>query len=220
MTNDQTPMTNETPNSNDRMKMRARTPFFIGAWCLALVWSLVIGHWSFAADGGGTPAPDIKKIPITIYPNRVIVVKGKMVEMENLKEHLAALVPDAKKPGVEVTVYPDSKKEMALVGEVVRIAKEAGYTNVNFESPKEKKELPAEIVILISKTGAVLVDEVSVKDAELQAHLEKKLAAEDRPKVRVYVRFTRLVPMKKVGEVVKICKAAGYTDVVPALIAE
>jgi len=188
--------------------------------CAVMTLALLLTSAAFAAEGGDTPAPEIRKIPITIYPNRVIVVKGKMVEMENLKEHLAALVPDAKKPGVEVTVYPETKKEMDLVADVVRIAKEAGYTNVSFSSPKEKKELPAEIVVLVSKTGAILVDEVSVKEADLQAHLEKKLAAEDRPKVRVYVRFTRLVPMKKVGEVVKACKAAGYTDVVPGLIAE
>jgi biopolymer transport protein ExbD len=188
--------------------------------CAVLTLALLLTSAAFAAEGGDAPAPEIRKIPITIYPNRVIVVKGKMVEMEKLKEHLAALVPDAKKPGVEVTVYPESKKEMDLVGDVVRIAKEAGYTNVTFESPKEKKELPAEIVVLVSKTGAILVDEVSVKEADLQAHLEKKLAAEDRPKVRVYVRATRLVSMKKVRDVIKICKDAGYTDTVFGLIAE
>ena len=185
------------------------------AFLLALV--LCVAPCAAAAD---TPAPDIRKIPITIYPHNVLVVRGTMVELDKLKDHLAALVPDAKKSTVEVTVYPNSKAEMGQVAEIVRLAREAGYTKVSYESPPVVKELPQEIAVLVSRTGVIIVDDVTVKEDELKAHLEKKVAAEDRPKVRVYVRFTRLAPMKKVSAVVKICKDAGYVDVVAGVIAE
>ena len=188
---------------------------------LVIVGSLILDHGSLASAADAPPPPaEITKIPITIYANSVIVVKGRMVEMDKLKEHLAALVPDAKKPGVEVTIFPNSKGEMGVVPEIVRIAKEAGYTNVSFESPKPVKELITEIQVLLSRTGAISVDGDGVKDEDLQAHLEKKVPAERREKVTVYIRFTRFVPMKKVGEVAKICRTAGFKDIVTGLIAE
>ncbi len=190
---------------------------------LALVLAACSLQVALAAEGGEAPPapkPEIKRIPITIYPHNVIVVRGKMVERDQLKDHLAGLVPDAKKPGVEVTIYPDSKAEMAQVPDIVRVAREAGYTNVSYVGPEEKKELPEEITVLVSKTGAIAVDGDPVRADELKARLEKKVAAEDRPKVRVYVRFSRLAKMKQVSEVVRTCRDAGYTDVVPGVIAE
>jgi biopolymer transport protein ExbD len=173
------------------------------------------------ATAADAPAkPEIQKIPITIFPHGVLVVRGQMVEMAKLKEHLAALVPDAKKPDVEVTIYPKSQAEVALVGEITRIAKEAGYTKITYESPKPVKAKITEITILISRTGAILVDDNEVKLADLQAHLEKKVEADRRPKVRIYIRFTRLVPMKTVADVAKTCRAAGFTDIVTGIIAE
>ena len=189
---------------------------FIGVWCLVFPWSLVIGHCSFAEGD----APEIKKIPITIYPHNVIVVRGKMVELANLKAHLAGLVPDAKKPSVPVTIYPNSKAEVPQVAEIVRIAKEAGYTSVSYESPKEVKEAITQIGVLISRTGGIFVDDVGVALADLKAHLEKKVEAERRPKVTVLVYFTRLVPMKTVNEVMKTCRDAGFTDVHAQLMLE
>jgi biopolymer transport protein ExbD len=213
-------MTNQTPNTNDpRKTLLPGRPSVIAVCRLAFIWLLVIGHCSFAAEGGATPA-EIRKIPITIFPHSVLVVRGEMVELDKLKEHLAALVPDAKKTAVEVTVYPNSKAEEALVSEVVRIAKEAGYTNVSYASAKETKPPVTEITILLSQTGAILVNDEGVAEKDLRARLEKLVEPERRDKVRIYVRATRLVKMKRVGDITRLCRDAGFKDVVFGIIAE
>ncbi len=192
------------------------------ATLLVLVLAACGVHVALAAEGEAPPAPrpEIKRIPITIYPHNVIVVRGRMVELDKLKDYLGGLVPDAKKPGVEVIVYPDSRAQLAQVPDIVRIAKDAGYTNVTYMSPEVKKELPEQITVVVSSTGVVTVDGGAVKDEELKAHMEKKLAAEDRPKVRVLVCATRRASMKQVAVVMKACRDAGYTDVCFQLMAE
>jgi biopolymer transport protein ExbD len=176
----------------------------------------MIGNWSLLAE----EPPALKRIPITVYPHEVIVVRGKMVEMKDLKTHLAGLVPDTRKTAVEVTVYPNSKEEMGLVPEIIRIAKEAGYTNVNYASAKEAKPLVWEITILVSKTGNILVNDEGVAEKDVQACLEKLVEPERRARVTITLCATRLVNKKSLAAVSKACRDAGFKDVQFALIPE
>ena len=163
---------------------------------------------------------EIKKIDITVFPHEVLVVRGKMVELKDLRGHLTGLVPDAKKPGVEVTVFPQTKNEMDLAAKVIAIAKELGYRKVGFVAPPKETPKVTEITILLSRTGEILVNEDSVAAKDLKARLEKLVEADRRAAVRVYVRWSRFVPHKRVTEVTKTCQEAGFKDIVPGIIAE
>jgi len=171
-------------------------------------------------DNPPIPSGEIKHITISIFPDEVIVVRGKMVELANLREHLGKLVPDARKPGVEVTVVPNSKKEMDLVPRIIQLAKEVGYTNVSYISATTQKPKLTELTILLSKTGELFVEDTLITEKELKGHLEKLVEEERRPKVRVFIRASRLVPHKKIAEISKLCQSLGFKDIVFGIIAE
>ena len=186
--------------------------------CSALL--VFAGSRVVAEEEGPAEPVEIRKIDITVFPHEVLVVRGKMVEFKDLRGHLAALVPDAKKPTVEVTVFPETKSEMDLAAKVIAIAKEVGYTKVGFVGPPKETVKVTEITILLSRTGHILVNEESVAAKDLKGRLEKLVEADRRAAVRVYVRWSRLVPNKKVTEVTKTCREAGFKDIVPGIIAE
>lgn len=171
-------------------------------------------------DNPPIPSGEIKRIAITVFPDEVIVVRGKMVDLADLREHLQKLVPDAKKPGVEVTVIPNSKKEMDLVPRIIQLVKEAGYTNVSYVSAKPQKPRLTEFTILLSKTGELFVEDNLIEAKELKSHLEKLVEEERRPKVRVYIRASRLVQHKSITEISKLCQSLGFKDIVFGIIAE
>jgi biopolymer transport protein ExbD len=197
---------------------------FLLALPLVFAWSV---SFALAADDAkkddkkDTPdKPEITRIPITVFPNNVIIVKGEMVELDKLQAHLKELVPDAKKAGVEVTVAPKSEKEMDVATQVIKIAHEAGYTKVNYIAPEKKKVVITEIMIIVSRTGDVTVGDSAMKPADVRAYLEKLIEPDRRAKVRINVHATRLAPMTKVNEVIKACRDAGFKDVNFIVIAE
>ena len=202
-------------SSGDRMKTFAL--------CVAFV------LWGSLAPGE-EPKPDqdtpptaraeIRRINITVFPHEVIVVRGEMVELAALREHLEKLVPDAKKPGVEVIVNPNSPKEMDLVPKIIQAAKDAGYTNVSYVAAKPEKPVITEINILLSKIGDIFVGDDVVAEKDLKTHLEKMVEEERRAKVRVVIRASRLVPHKKIADVSKLVKDVGFKDLVFRVIAE
>lgn len=171
-------------------------------------------------DNPPIPSAEIRRITINIFPGDVIVVKGKMVKLADLREHLKNLVPDAKKAAVEVLVCPNSKKEMNRVAQIIVMARKLGYTNISYVSAKKTRPKITEITILLSRTGEILVDEDSVKEKELQEHLQKMVEEKRRAKVRVYVRASRLVGYKRIGKITAVCRKAGFKDIVFRIIAE
>jgi biopolymer transport protein ExbD len=173
-----------------------------------------------APDNTAPPPPDIRRINITVFPHEVIIVRGEMVELAALREHLEKLVPDAKKPGVEVIVNPNSPKEMDLVPKIIQAAKDAGYTNVSYNSAKLEKPVITEISILLSRTGDIFVGDSGVAEKDLKAHLQKLVEEERRTKVTVYIRASRLVLPRKIADVSKVVKDAGFKDLVFGVIAE
>lgn len=174
------------------------------------------------ADRDNPPIPSarIRRITVNVFPNEVIVVKGKMVEMDKLREHLKQLVPDARKPTVDVLVIPHSKKEMTLVSKIIMMAKDLGYTKVSFEGPRKRKPLLTQVTILLSRTGKVFVEADLIDEKELKGKLEKLVEEKRRPKVRIYIRASRLVKRSKVTEISKLCRSIGFEDVVFGIIAE
>jgi len=174
------------------------------------------------ADRDNPPIPrvEIRRVNINVFPNQVIIVRGKMIAFEDLREHLKNLVPDARKAAVDVLVIPHSKKEMPLVSKIVVMAKGLGYTKVSFLSPPKHKPKITEITILLSKTGDVFVNDVLIGEKELKEHLEKLVEEDRRKKVRVIICASRLVKVKKVTEVTELCRELGFEDVVFAPIAE
>jgi biopolymer transport protein ExbD len=143
-----------------------------------------------------------------------------MVDLAALREHLQKLVPDPKKPGVEVIINPNSPKEMDLVPKIIQAAKDAGYTNVSYISAKPEKPVITEISILVSRTGDIFVDENAVAEKDLKTHLGKLVEEERRSKVTVYVRASRMVPHRKIADVSKLVKDLGFKDLVFGVIAE
>src|SRR5688572_23232613 len=67
--NDQVPMTNQLPMTNDQMKARSS----LGQWCLVIDWSLGFGHWSFAS-------PDVHRAR-----------RGQLVQGAGVNAHVDAL---------------------------------------------------------------------------------------------------------------------------------
>jgi biopolymer transport protein ExbD len=173
-----------------------------------------------APDNPPAPAPEIRRINITVFPHEVIIVRGEMVELAALREHLEKLVPDARKPGVEVIVNPNSPREMDVVPRIIQAATDAGYTNVSYISAKPEKPPITEISILISRTGDIFVDESGVAEKDLKAHIEKLVEEERRAKVSVYIRASRLVPPRKIADVSKLVHGLGFKDIVFGVIME
>jgi biopolymer transport protein ExbD len=171
-------------------------------------------------DAPPTARAEIRRINITVFPHEVIVVRGEMVDLAALREHLQKLVPDPKKPGVEVIINPNSPKEMDLVPKIIQAAKDAGYTNVSYISAKPEKPVITEISILVSRTGDIFVDENAVAEKDLKTHLGKLVEEERRSKVTVYVRASRMVPHRKIADVSKLVKDLGFKDLVFGVIAE
>ena len=185
------------------------------------------GGFTFAAeeddadrDNPPIPSAQIRRVTINVFPNKVIVVKGKMVELKKLREHLKQLVPDARKPAVEVIILPYSKKEMPLVSKIILTAKKLGYTKVSFEGPRKRKPRLTQITILLSRTGDIFVEADLITEKELKGKLEKMVEEKRRPKVRIYIRASRLIKRKKVAEISKLCQLLGFKDVVFGIIAE
>ncbi|KPL04804.1 MAG: hypothetical protein AMK75_00445 [Planctomycetes bacterium SM23_65] len=174
------------------------------------------------ADRDNPPIPSarIRRVTINVFPNEVIVVKGKMVELKKLSEHLKELVPDARKAAVEVIILPHSKKEMPLVSKIIIMAKKLGYTKVSFEGPRKQKPKLTEITILLSRTGDLFVEDDLITEKELKGKLEQLVEEKRRPKVRIYIRASRLVKRKKVAEISKLCQSLGFKDIVFGIIAE
>lgn len=171
-------------------------------------------------DNPPIPSAEVRRVTINVFPNEVIVVKGKMIGLKNLREHLRELVPNARKPAVEVLLIPHSKKEMGLVSGIIVMAKELGYTKVHFVGPKKRRPKITEIRILLSKTGDIVVDNDRIARKRLKEHLEKKVDEKRREKVRIYIRATRLVKLKRVRETTVLCRSLGFKDIVFGIIAE
>ena len=188
----------------------------------ALVFCAVVSGADDDADRDNPPIPpaEIRRVNINVFPNQVIIVRGKMVAFEELREHLKDLVPDARKAAVDVLVIPHSRKEMSLVSKIIVIAKELGYTKVSFLSPPKHKPKLTEITVLLSKTGDVFVNDVLIGEKELKGQLEKLVDEDRREKVRITIRASRLVKIKKVTEVTELCRELGFKDIVFAPIAE
>jgi biopolymer transport protein ExbD len=174
-------------------------------WCVLFV---LVAPVVIAA---GDDKPDIKRVRIDIFPNDVIVVKGEMVRMAGLREHLEALVAPAKRAAVHVVVAPQSRDELKPAIDVVRVARALGYGKVELLVPPREKPRITEIRILISKSGVLTVNDREVKPDELKAHLEGLVEADRRKDVQVIVNASRLVKVKDMLAVVKICREAGYT---------
>ena len=188
----------------------------------ALVFCAVASGADDDADRDNPPIPraEIRRVTINVFPNQVIIVRGKMVAFEDLRKHLKGLVGDARKAAVNVLVIPHSKKEMTLVSKIIVMALELGYTKVSFLSPPKHKPKVTKITILLSKTGDVFVNDVLIGEKELKEQLEKLVDADRRKKVRVTIRASRLVKIKKVTEVTELCRELGFKDIVFAPIAE
>jgi len=171
-------------------------------------------------DNPPIPSGQIRRVTISVFPNEVIIVKGKMVEMDDLREHLKGLVPDARKTVVDVLIIPHSKNEMTLVSKIIVMAKELGYTKVSYVGPRKQKPLLTEVTILISRTGEVFVEDDLIDEKELKGKLENLVDEKRREKVRVYLRASRLVKRTKVAEISKLCQSIGFKDIVFGIIAE
>jgi len=169
------------------------------------------------ADDG---APEIKHLQINVFPNDVIVVKAKMLRMAELRDHLKALIPDARKPVVSVTVIPHTKKEMTAVAKIVAIARDLGFRKVTYEGPKPPKVIVGEVQILVSKTGEILVNNLPVKEEKLSAHLEALVAPERRATVPVTVHASRKVKFARVTQITKLCRSVGFKKVTFHVIPE
>lgn len=171
----------------------SRFPFLFLSAVLVLPGAVALGDEDVDRDNPPIPGAEIRRVTISVFPNKVIVVKGKMVEIAELREHLKELVPDARKPAVEMILIPSSKREMGLVAKIIGIAKELGYTNISYVGPRKRKVLITDVRILISKTGDFLVNADLVENGKLRTHLEKLVKEERRQRVRIILTATRLV---------------------------
>ena len=168
-------------------------------------------------DNPPIPTAQIRRVTINLFPNGVIVVKGKMFEFKKLREHLKQLIPDARKPVVDVIIIPHSKKEMSLASKIILMTKKLGYTKVSFEGPRKRKPRLTYITILLSRTGDMFVDDDLITGKELKEKLGKLVEEKRRPKVRIYIRASRLVKRKKVAQVSKPHSPVSFVLTEPSL---
>ncbi|HUU44011.1 MAG TPA: biopolymer transporter ExbD [Planctomycetota bacterium] len=175
-----------------------------------------------SADDADAPAPGpITRIEIHVFPNDVIVIRGDMITMKELRDHLAKLVDDARKPAVEVHVVPKGEAQMPEVARIVAVAKELGYHKVTYASPPKPKVVYTEIHILVSKTGRLMVGKDEIDEDQLRPHLEKLVPDEKRRKdVLIVVNASRLAKMKQVTAVTKLCREMGFVKVQLKVIPE
>ena len=163
-------------------------------------------------DNPPIPSVEIKRININVYPHDVILIKGKMVEREDVGAYLKKLVDDARKDAVEVTLIPFSKEQMPEVAEIIKVARAVGYTRVSFISAKPKKKEITEVLILVSRSGVMVVNDAIVQPKALKGHLEKLVKPERREKVSVIV-FAGAQSRKYVSKVVKTAREVGFKDI-------
>jgi biopolymer transport protein ExbD len=100
------------------------------------------------------------------------------------------------------------------------MAREIGYTRVTFITPQPRKPVLSDIAILLSRTGDVLVNGEPVDKKKVRSHLEGLVEEERRAKVRVVLRASRLVALKDVAAMSKLCREIGFKEIVFGVVEE